>query len=188
MLANNTHNPAFLRVGSCGGLGVTPGTGLVAERIVDGGLRPIWETWVLGRRRMWETEVSKELVRKLKKVRDWETGTFMCAETFYEGQGRLDGGNGGFGWEEREIWLQNCREKGVKGVEMEGLALGSFGKKEGRPVGMVCVVLVDRLKGETPPTGKEQVERWETEFVRKVVAWVKQEIGMVEEEKRDVEA
>lgn len=172
----------FVRLGSCGGVGVPPGTLVVTRRVVNGGFRPVLRLFVLGK----ETEFPAELngglsERLLSNVQAQDGveciyGDTLCAETFHIAQGRRDGGFCTFSKGERMAFLEKCRDSGIVNLEMESLALGAFGTKVNIPTAVVCVVLVDRLEQETPSESEGRLAGYQKRAVDAVVNFVVSEL------------
>lgn len=84
----------FFRVGTCGGLGVEPGTLVITEESVDGLFRPEYRQLILGKEIIRSTQcdekVIKDLIEVSEKYKDEinvgiVTGKTLCANDFYEG-------------------------------------------------------------------------------------------------------
>ena len=72
----------------------------------------------------------------------------MCCDDFYEGQGRLDGAICEYTEQDKMDYLERASEKGVRNIEMESLQFGSFCNKINVRSIVICVALLNRLKGD----------------------------------------
>lgn len=107
-------DPIFIRVGTCGGIGVEGGTVVITEEAVDGLMRPVHEVVrfnhfrcdrnicndyfvyfqpILGKLVQRPAKLDKRLARELKSLADptlepYDTviGKTMCTNDFYEGK------------------------------------------------------------------------------------------------------
>lgn len=60
----------------------------------------------------------------------------------------MDGAFCDYTEEEKFAFLKLAREKGVTNIEMESLAMASITNYVGIKCGIICVTLLDRLKGD----------------------------------------
>lgn len=147
-------DPVFLRIGTCGGIGLEPGTVVITEAVVDETFDENYKIAVLGKIREYPAIFDKNLTRQLRSFvgtgHDFKTvsGTTMSANDFYEGQGRLDGAFCDITAEDRMAYMKLLRERGIKNLEMELLAFGAMTHRAGIRAAGVCVTLLDRLNGD----------------------------------------
>ena len=64
------------------------------------------------------------------------------------GQGRLDGAFCDFTEKEKMDYLKRIHKEGVKNIEMESLSFAALTHHAGIKSAVVCVTIVDRLKGD----------------------------------------
>lgn len=64
------------------------------------------------------------------------------------GQGRMDGAFCDFTEEEKMEYLEKLKFNGVRNIEMESLAFAALTHHAGIKAAVVCVTLLDRLKGD----------------------------------------
>ena len=86
----------WIRMGTCGGIDVAPGTLCISSQSLNGALEPYHQTIVLGekiqRPAIFDPEVATQMSQVCKTMGLESTvGKTMCCDDFYEGQGRLDG-------------------------------------------------------------------------------------------------
>ena len=67
---------------------------------------------------------------------------------YCQGQGRLDGAICEYNEEDKMNYLKKVAEAGVKNMEMEALVFGALTHMAGIRSAVVCVTLLDRLKGD----------------------------------------
>lgn len=145
----------FLRIGTSGGLGLTPGTVVVSDAAVDGSLRTFYEMNILGKKIQCPASFDDELVQNLVEIGNSEypefktvKGATMCTSDFYEGQGRVDGAFCSYTEQDKLDYLRKLNQHGVVNIEMECLPFGAMCQSAGIKGAVVCVTLLDRLKGD----------------------------------------
>jgi len=134
-------DPVFIRIGTCGGIGVDGGTVIITEDALDGQLRNSHEfvsitvlytrfstrsksafhilQTILGETIHRPAKLDKKLARELKSLSsaddpyDTIIGKTLCTNDFYEGQGRLDGAFCEFSENDKMAYLEKLRENGV---------------------------------------------------------------------------
>merc|ERR1711972_1204267 len=143
----------YVRIGTSGGIGVTPGTLVVASHGVNGLLECKYETSVLGQRKSFDTvfdvETSQELEATAKRM-DFPVviAKTMSTNDYYEEQGRLDGAvEPGYTEEEKFAWLHRVHEGGVRNMEMEAAALAAFCHRTGIRAALICAATAGGLQG-----------------------------------------
>ena len=86
----------WIRMGTCGGIDVAPGTLCISSMSLNGALEPYHQTIVLGEKIQRPAIFDFEVATKMNQVCEdmgltSTVGKTMCCDDFYEGQGRLDG-------------------------------------------------------------------------------------------------
>jgi uridine phosphorylase len=130
-----------------------------------------------------DTKLDKKLARELKGLADVEDpydtiiGKTMCTNDFYEGQGRLDGAFCDFSESDKMEYLEKLRDFGVVNIEMESTIFGALTGHAGIKSAIICVTLLDRLKGDQVMSAKEVLAEWQkrpqilvSRFIRKRLA------------------
>ena len=85
-------DPVFIRLGTCGGIDLPPGTVVVTKEALDGRLRPYLDTIVLGevksRLAKMDLGLAKNLVLAGGQLDKFQTvlGKTISTDDFYEGQ------------------------------------------------------------------------------------------------------
>lgn len=161
-------DPMFIRIGTCGGVGVEGGTVVITEEAVDGLLRNTYELSILGKLVQRPAKLDRKLARELKSLADptqdpYDTviGKTMCTHDFYEGQGRLDGAFCDFSESDKMDYLHKINRFGVVNIEMESTIFSALTHHAGIRAAIVCVTLLDRLKGDQVNTPKEVMNEWQ---------------------------
>lgn len=148
-------NPIFFRIGTCGGLGVEPGTVCITTQAVDGLMRPSYEVIVHAKSELRPADVDADLVKELQALKDpckdnfsIVTGKTLCANDFYEGQSRMDGAFCEYTPEAKSAFLQKLSSDGIINIEMESTAFAALTNHAGIRAAVICVAIVNRLEGD----------------------------------------
>lgn len=179
-------DPIFFRIGTCGGIGLTPGTVVVTEEALDGRLRPLLDTIILGkvisRVAKLDLRVAKKVVESSRETDGYRTvlGKTISTDDFYEGQGRLDGAICEYTEEDKMAYLQEVSQKGVTNMEMEALVFAALTHTSGIRSAVVCVTLLDRLKGDQITTPKEELTSWQLRPMEIVSRFILSELSLGE--------
>ncbi|XP_015919849.1 uridine phosphorylase 2 [Parasteatoda tepidariorum] len=175
----------FLRLGTCGGIGLPGGTLVITSEAVDGLLNPYLKLHILGRVVKRPAVIDKDLVQELKEIADSElnecstvVGKTMCTDDFYEGQGRLDGAFCDYTMEDKMDFLNEIHSKGITNIEMESLAFAAICQHAGVKGAVVCVTLLDRLHGDQIDTCKETLEYWQELPQKLALAFIKKRMNL----------
>uniref|UniRef100_A0A6P4FE71 uridine phosphorylase n=1 Tax=Drosophila rhopaloa TaxID=1041015 RepID=A0A6P4FE71_DRORH len=175
-------DPVFIRIGTCGGVGVDGGTVIITEDALDGQLRNSHEFTILGETIHRPAKLDKKLARELKSLSsaddpyDTIIGKTLCTNDFYEGQGRLDGAFCEFSENDKMAYLEKLRENGVVNIEMESTIFAALTHHAGIKAAVVCVALLNRLNGDQVNAPKEVMHEWQqrpqilvSRYIRKVL-------------------
>ncbi|XP_011497628.1 PREDICTED: uridine phosphorylase 1-like [Ceratosolen solmsi marchali] len=160
-------NPVIFRIGTCGGVGITPGTVVITNEGVDEEINPYFVQVVLGKKIHLPATLDRQLVRELKALvnsddpYDTIIGKTMCTSDFYEGQGRLDGAFCKHTIADKMDYLAKLQEAGVVNIEMECTAFAALTYQAGIKAGICCVAMLDRFKGDQIRTSNEVRKQWE---------------------------
>uniref|UniRef100_A0A6P4FGC4 Uridine phosphorylase 1 n=1 Tax=Drosophila rhopaloa TaxID=1041015 RepID=A0A6P4FGC4_DRORH len=161
-------DPVFLRIGTCGGIGVPPGTVVVTKDAFNGLLRNEHEIAILGERVVRPAQFSADLIKDIMTYGADPNDTFqiisantMGTDCFYEGQGRTDGAICEYTEKDKMAFLQKCHDLGIRNIEMEASMFASVTQKVGVKAGDVCVTLVNRLKGDQVTITMDQKHEFE---------------------------
>ncbi len=155
----------YIRIGTSGGLGVPPGTVVVATGAVNGALEAYHELSVLGLKRSLPALLDAGLAAEVLAYRGLDIpavlGVTMGTHCFYEGQGRLDGALCEYGEKEKMAFLRRAhREAGVCNIEMEATYFAAFTHRLGIKSVLMCATLLDRLEGDQVTSTAEDLARF----------------------------
>lgn len=177
-------DPVFLRLGTCGGLGLPPGSLVITTVSVDGMLQPYQELVVLGQKVQRPSTLDEGLCKELKSVADKYirdctvvTGKTMCADDFYEGQGRLDGAFCEYSHADKVSYLKKLNEEGVVNIEMESLTFAAMCRNAGVKGGVICVTIVDRLKDDQVTATGEMLKIWQERVLHLAAMYIKDKLN-----------
>lgn len=174
-------DPVIIRIGTCGGVGVQPGTVVVSDGALNGLLKPEHNNIILGKVVARPATVDQSLAKDLLEMgkhHDFPTvtGKTMCTDDFYEGQGRLDGAICEHTEEEKMEFLRRLNEAGVRNIEMEATALAAITKAAGVRSGNVCVALINRMEGDQVTFTKPELIEFALRPQKLVATYIKREL------------
>uniref|UniRef100_A0A6P4F0F6 Uridine phosphorylase n=1 Tax=Drosophila rhopaloa TaxID=1041015 RepID=A0A6P4F0F6_DRORH len=176
-------DPVFIRIGTCGGIGVDPGTVVISSEAVDGRLNPAHEILVQGISVQHASQLDEGLAEEIKSCHDPCTdnheviiGRTLCTQDFYEGQARLDGAFCEYTLEAKKTYLEELQNQQVKNIEMESLAFAALTSRANIRSAVVCVAILNRLNGDQIKTPHEVLAKWEkrpqvlvARYIRKIL-------------------
>ncbi len=163
----------WCRIGTSGGIGIEPGTVVISTEAVMADLRPFRVMRGADGEHVFESHFPIATVTELARHRRDDvpmvTGRTACTNEFFLEQYRLDGAirlDDEAGKRARLEWLA---ANDVANIEMEGALFAAYLNHWGfQHFAMVCVTLLDRLRGDQVTTGPEQLRRF-TERAGEVV-------------------
>lgn len=126
---------------------------------------------VLGKLIRRPAKLDRQLARDLKALAyrddpyDTVIGKTMCSNDFYEGQGRLDGAFCEFTETDKMEYLTKLQKAGVVNIEMESLCFAALTHHAGIQSAVVCVTLLDRLKGDQVYECRPAIYKYHTYMV-----------------------
>lgn len=142
----------YIRIGTCGGIGIDPGTVVLTEEALNAKLEAKDEVVKLGRVQSFPTTFDPVLLRALEENRGsipTVRGKIVATNCFYEEQTRLDGAvDPGYTRKEQQAFLHHLQAIGVRSYEMEATALAGFCNRTGIAAADASVVIVNRLHGD----------------------------------------
>lgn len=176
-------NAEFIRIGSSGGVGVEPGTVVIANGAVDGMLQTDYTIPVLGKLMTRPAILSSTLAQELENVGKTlpdipvAVGKTMCASDFYEEQGRLDGAFCTFNNDDKMNYLKHLHENGVRNIEMESIPFAALTHQAGVRAAIVCVTLINRLVTDQVTTPVEKIHKFEDRPQELVLQYIKSKMA-----------
>lgn len=142
----------YIRIGTCGGIGVDAGTVVLTEEALNPKLEAKDEVIKLGRVHAYPTTFDPALIHALYENRGpipAVCGKTVATNCFYEEQTRLDGAvDPGYTRQEQQAFLRHLQKIGVRSYEMEATALAGFCNRAGIAAADASVVIVNRLQGD----------------------------------------
>merc|ERR1712062_207911 len=145
----------FLRMGTCGGLGVEPGTLILTKSGYDACLEKGIEIVALGQKKRYKAESDPGFLNDLIGALDgmgnfpYVIGNTMTCNDFYETQGRLDGAFCEYSNQEKLNFIKKAHDQhGIKNIEMEASLFLAMCNRANVPCAVVCVALLNRLNGD----------------------------------------
>ena len=174
----------WIRLGTCGGVGLEPGTVAITKSSMNGALEPFQRSYILGKPVLRPADFDPVLGAEVKLTAEKlgypvVLGNTMTADDFYEGQGRLDGAICDYTEQDKMDFLQKAHDKGVRNIEMESLTFAAFTKHIGIKATCVCAVLVNRLKGDQIHDTPEVLASYEVRAASTVLNFVGDELRKV---------
>lgn len=172
----------FIRIGTCGGIGVSGGSVVCTTGVVDAQLRDEFHWVSCGVEKTWPMKIDSSLASEISQVAQ-DLGIFsvlgktMATEDFYLGQARLDGYFCDYTLEDKTQFLNKLHDSGVRNIEMESHILSAFCYKAGFRCSVVCVSFLDRLLGDQHYHSVEEMKIWENYPVQVVVEYVSRKIS-----------
>ncbi|VDL96826.1 unnamed protein product [Schistocephalus solidus] len=175
----------FIRLGTCGGLGLEPGSVVVTTDCVDCCFENFLQLKILGKSVQRPARLDCQLVQELIEIsksiaHDYTViaGQTMCANDFYEEQGRLDGAICEYSKEEKLEFLKKAYSLGVRNIEMESLGFAAFCQHLGIRAAVLCVTLVDRLKSDQIDAPHHVIHAWQERPLEILIAYLKKHLAL----------
>ncbi|XP_047454205.1 uridine phosphorylase 1 [Mugil cephalus] len=172
-----------IRLGTSGGIGLEPGTVVITKQALDGTFLPKYEQVILGKNVVRDTDLDQSLAQELlqcsKELNQFETviGNTMCTLDFYEGQARLDGAFCFYTEKDKQDYLNKANEAKVCNIEMESTVFAAMCKLSGLRAAVVCVTLLDRLKGDQISSSHELLQSFQQRPQILVSHYIKKQLG-----------
>ncbi len=94
------------------------------------------------------------------------------------GQARTDGAVCEHTEEEKLAYLKEIKEKGISNIEMECSALAALTHHTGIKAAVVCVALLDRLKGDQVSISPEDYAEYQRRPQALIVRFIKHKLGI----------
>ncbi|XP_060065715.1 uridine phosphorylase 1-like [Ylistrum balloti] len=178
----NCRDVTFFRIGTCGGIGLEPGSVVLTEKAVDGEFSSFYKMFILGKKVERPAIVNEELLRELKACAseddDFRTviGTTLCTEDFYECQARLDGAFCDFNEEDKMAFMQTLKANNICNIEMESLGFLALCRHAGIKGAVACVTLLDRLKEDYITVDIPKLKQWQVRAQTLILRYIKRKL------------
>ncbi|XP_063160301.1 uridine phosphorylase 1 isoform X2 [Candoia aspera] len=176
-------NVTIIRIGTSGGIGLTPGSVVITKQAVDATFKPQFEQIILGKSVIRSTcldeMLAEDLMECAKELDQFNTvvGNTMCTLDFYEGQARLDGAICTYTEEEKLQYLKEAHKAGVRNIEMESSVFAAMCNLSGLKGAVVCVTLLNRLEGDQISTPHDVLKEYQTRPQKLVGHLIKKRFG-----------
>lgn len=172
----------YIRIGSSGGIGVPPGTVVITRTALNGELEPFLTLTVLGKPVRRAAHLSAAFIEDLLAVAEpgiaVVVGATVCADDFYEGQGRTDGAICEHSPDERRAFLQRARQVGVLNIEMESLVFAAFTMRLGIRATVLCATYVNRLESDQITASHETLDEYSDRPQRLAIRYMRKQLGL----------
>ena len=164
---------SFLRLGTCGGLGVAPGSLILSTEALMPDLTTGLVKYELNKKIVYPSHFSTKLSREIINFSTRNNhlpqvlkGKTITTDDFYLGQGRFDGYfKSDFTEDERLAFFGDAYQKGVRNFEMEASELAAFCNRPGTALkfeaATLCVSLLDRMQGDQVTSPHSDIISWE---------------------------
>lgn len=145
---------SLIRIGTCGGIGVNPGTICLTRSVLTETLEENFPFVECGKVKPMPMILDSDLGDKLAELATGLGVSSLVCKTlgtndFYLGQGRLDGAFCDYDADERYSFLKTLHGLGVRNIEMESHTFAAFCNRAGVQGAVMCVALLNRLgRGE----------------------------------------
>jgi len=148
------NKPKYIRIGTCGGLGVAAGSVILTDRAYTPLLENNYEIESLGEIIKLPSYFDNQLTQDIKNAQKDLSftlieGNTIAADDFYMGQFRFDGAIRHDKTEEdKQAYFATIKQLNIVNFEMECSALSAFCLKAEIPAAMLATVLVNRQQGD----------------------------------------
>lgn len=175
-------NVTFFRLGTSGGLGVPPGTVLISSGAVNGEMEEYHVQYIMGKKTLRPSVLDQGLKDDLFKLAKElnlpvDSGKTLCADDFYEGQARLDGAFCEYTMKDKFAFLEKLYAKGIRNIEMESTCFSAMTHRAGIKAAIVCVTLLNRMKGDQVQIDKSEYVEFETRPFKLITTYIKRQIA-----------
>ncbi|TMW62091.1 hypothetical protein Poli38472_009584 [Pythium oligandrum] len=173
----------YMRMGTCGGVGVAPGTVVLTSEGVNNKMESVHYVDVLDRTVARASICTPEVTEGLSAAASqlnyaYAVGKTLTCDDFYEGQGRLDGAICEYSLDDKMNFLRKAAGAGVKNIEMEARGFAAFCHRLNIPVGVACVALLNRLEGDQVTSTHETLKGYEERPAEIVLQFIKNKLGL----------
>ncbi|VDK38180.1 unnamed protein product [Taenia asiatica] len=173
----------FIRLGTCGGIGLEPGSVVITTSCLDCAFNDYFQLKILGKTVRRPAHLDELLVKELIETAESMKldftvvpGKTMCADDFYEEQGRLDGAICEYTAEEKMAFLKKAYDTGVRNLEMESLGFAAFCQHLQIKAAVICVTLVNRLVSDQISTPVDVLHAWQERPLEILINYIKKQM------------
>lgn len=180
--AKATECVSFFKIGPAGGIGLEPGEIVISNATMNHQFEQSMSAIACGEEYSCSTHLDQTLVNDLiayknsdKTMTDIpiQTGATLNTSDYYEGQARLNGFLPlPYSKEEHDIYLQKAQNLGVKSIDMESLYFAGFCNQLDIRVGIISLILVNRLLGDDILINKPQQLTFQRRMSQFLVSYI----------------
>uniref|UniRef100_A0A0N4ZSU0 PNP_UDP_1 domain-containing protein n=1 Tax=Parastrongyloides trichosuri TaxID=131310 RepID=A0A0N4ZSU0_PARTI len=179
----NATDVSYIRLGTSGGVGVAPGTVVISSGGINGELKQEHIQYVLGNKvttpAILDKNLQSELIETAKSLNiPYETGLTLCADDFYEGQGRLDGAFCNYTEKDKFDFLKRIYKLGVRNFEMESTCFASLLNRANIKGAIICVALLNRFNGDQIDMDEETYHEFELRPYKLICQYLKNKFSL----------
>ncbi|VDD85125.1 unnamed protein product [Enterobius vermicularis] len=167
----NAKNVTFFRLGTSGGLGVPPGTVLISSGAVNGEMQEYHIQYIMGKKTLRPTVLDQELKDELLALAKELKLPVDC------GQARLDGAFCEYTKKDKFAFLEKLYAEGIRNIEMESTCFAAMTHRAGIKAAIVCVTLLNRMKGDQVQVEKSEYKDFETRPFKLITTYIKNKIA-----------
>jgi len=172
----------YMRVGTCGGIGVPAGKIVSTIQAYNGSLEPFYEVHAFGKKYrrpcVFSKAVSDAIVHANRSKYEIFQGGTSGTDTFYEGQGRLDGAIAEHDSSQRTAFLKRAKSKGILNFEMEACMFGAFTNHLGIPAANLCATIINREEGDAIRLSVEEMKKAEADVIDAALNFISSSISL----------
>ncbi|MBX9869457.1 MAG: hypothetical protein K2X63_06640, partial [Burkholderiaceae bacterium] len=152
--AGNT-NLEYIRIGTCGGLNVDPGSVIITDTSYQPDLTQGYKMTILGKNVVFPTNMDSKLNDRILAAQPEKLkfnlyrGNSIAADDFYLGQARFDGAiKPKYDETQRREYFNRVIAHNIYNFEMESTALAAFCNRAKISATMIAVTIINRLQGD----------------------------------------
>lgn len=181
-------NVCIMRMGSCGGIGVQPGTICITKTGYTELLEDYFPVPVLGKLKKTCTDSTPELRERILSVADklkYQTasGNTVSTNCFYEAQGRIDGAFCNFSEADKYAWLKDISEnQGIINFEMSAAIFLSMCNRAKVQTACLAVSIVNRLKSDQITNTKGELDGFMNNLIQVVIQLIHDDLSAKKQE------
>lgn len=161
------HDIEYIRIGTSGGIGISPGVVVITDETYMPDLKKGYKSPDLDTNITHPTYMNAELNQRIIDAQpnnlpfEVLRGNSIAADDFYLGQARFDGAIiSNYDEKKRQAYFAKIKALSILNMEMESSAFASFCHRAEIPAAMVAVTLVNRVLGDQILVSPEVLAEW----------------------------
>ncbi len=167
MYFSNNTELEYIRIGTSGGIGISPGTVIITDESYMPDLNKGCKGYELGNEIIYPTHMNAQLNQRILDAQPQDLpfevlrGNSIAADDFYLSQARFDGAiKLTYDEEKRKTYFDKIKALSILNMEMESAAFASFCHRAEIAAAMVAVTLVNRMLGDQILVSSEVLSEW----------------------------